>query len=89
MSFQSSWIESNYFKSLNKEDEARYKSKLTLSDGPMLPDPDTLDDWKNDVTLLPDVNWPEVYNYLINMNVSNYTDESLKAYKSLYTYNFF
>ena len=59
-----------------------YETKLTLSHGSMLPDSDTLDDWKNDVTLLPDVNWSEVYNYLIN-KPNNYTNESLKAYKSL------
>ena len=44
--------------------------------------------WKNNVALLPDVNWPDIYNYLIN-TPSKYTRESLKAYKFLKTYKFF
>ena len=55
----------------------------------MLPDPYTCSEgWKDDVSLMPDVNWPDVYNYLIN-TPSSFTNESLKAYKSLESYNFF
>lgn len=47
-----------------------------------------LKDWKNNVALLPDVNWSDIYNYLVNTS-SEYTQESVKAYKSLKAYEFF
>ena len=54
-----------------------------------LPDPYVLEkDWEDDVKLLPDLEWPDVYHYLIN-TPSEFTIESLKAYKSLKAYNFF
>ena len=81
--------DSQYYAALSKEDQKRYKSKLTLSDGHALPDPYTLQEgWKNEVTLMPDTTWPDVYNYLIN-TPSSFSGESLKAYKSLEAYNFF
>ena len=62
---------------------------LALTDGSVLPDPYSLDEgWQDDVGLLPDVGWPDIYNYVIN-TPSNFTKESLKAYKSLEAYNFF
>lgn len=79
---------SKYYSDLSEEDKICYKSKLTLSNGHTLPDPYTLqEEWKNDVTLMPDTTWPDVYNYLIN-TPSTFSTESLKAYKSLEAYNF-
>ena len=53
-----------------------------------LPDPMFLTDWKSNVALLPDVNCPDIYNYLVN-TPSKYTHESLKVYKLLKAYEFF
>ena len=77
-----------YYESLDKENKDQYDKKLTLADGQKLPDPLSLTEWGNDVTLLPDVNWPDIYNYLIN-SPSEYTYESMKAYKSLTAYEYF
>lgn len=82
------WLGSEYYESLLEDDQKHYKLKLTLAHGSMLPDPYTLSDWKDDVTLMPDVSWIDIQNYLIN-TPSSFTSESLKAYKSLDAYNFF
>ena len=47
-----------------------------------------LTDWKSNVALLPDVNCPDIYNYLVN-TPSKYTHESPKVYKLLKAYEFF
>ena len=36
------WIESEYYLNLESEDKKRYKEKLTLSNGELLPDPSVL-----------------------------------------------
>ena len=80
---------SNYFNSLSSNDQEGYVAKLTLSNGEILPDPFNLDQgWDDDVKLLPDISWPDIYNYLIN-SPSSFSKENLKAYKSLEAYNFF
>lgn len=84
----STWSESEYFKSLDTENQIQYQKKLKLSDGTQLPDPLSLNDWKSDVRLLPDIGWGDLNNYLIN-TPSVFTQQSLKAYKSLEAYNFF
>ena len=48
----------------------------------------SLKDCKNNVALLPDVNSPDIYNYLVN-TPSEYIHKSMKVYKSLKTYEFF
>ena len=54
-----------------------------------MPDPNTIvENWKDNVMLLPDITWADIYNYLIN-TPSLYTNENLKTYKSLEAYNFF
>ena len=37
---------------------------------------------------MPDVSWGDMYNYLVN-SLSEYTQDNLKAYKSLKAFNFF
>ena len=64
------------------------KKKLTLSSGMLLPDPHVLVNWKNDVSMMPDITWGDMYNYLIN-SPSNFTHDSIKAYKSLESYKFY
>ena len=72
-----------YFQSLGEVDKKDYLAKLTLSTGEQLPDPFILhSNWSDDVSLLPDITYPDIYHYLIS-------EESLKGYKSLESYNFF
>ena len=79
---------SSYFESLTNTDKADYNGKFTLSMGELLSDPFTIKNWKCDESLLPDIAWPNIYNYLIECpNV--FIKESFKAYKSLEGYNFF
>ena len=78
-----------YPSSLNSDDRKKYEQKLVTADGTVLPDPYTLvENWKDNMKLLPDITWADIYNYLIN-TPSLYTNENLKAYKSLEAYNFF
>ena len=80
---------SEYFESLSEEDKKGYLAKLTLSTGEQLPDPFILhSNWSDDVSLLPDITYPDIYHYLIEYS-SQFSKESLKAYKSLESYNFF
>ena len=54
-----------------------------------MPDPYTLvENWKDNEKLLPDITLTDIYNYVIN-TPSLYTNENLRAYKSLEAYNFF
>ena len=80
----------NYYNELlQKEDKAKYKRKLTLTNGKLLPDLYGIaENWKSDVKLMPDVSWGDMYNYLVN-SPSEYTHDNLKAYKSLEAFNFF
>ena len=77
---------SSYYESLDEESQLYYDRKLTTADGENLPDPMSLKDWKNNVDLLHDVNWPD--NYLVNAP-SEYAHESMKDFKSLKAYEFF
>ena len=78
----------SYFESLTNTDKVDYKRKLTLWIGELLSDPFTIKNWKCDEFLLPDISWLNIYNYLIEYP-SIFGKETLKAYKSLETYNFF
>ena len=78
-----------YSSNLNSDDRKKYEEKLMTADGTVLPDLYTLvENWKDIVKLLPGIMWANIYNYLIN-TPSLYTNENLKAYKLLETYNFF
>ena len=79
---------STYYESLDEESQLYYDKKLTTADGKKLPDPMSLKDWKNNVALLPDVNWPDIYNYPVN-TPSEYTHESMKGYRSSKAYKCF
>ena len=83
------WRSSSYFNELQKEHKAKYKRKLTLTNGQLLPDPyGIVENWKSDAKLIPDVSWGDMYNYLVN-SPSEYTHDNLKTYKSLEVFNFF
>lgn len=83
---------SNYASGLAPNCRVRYLQKLkTLGNidplnEEILSEFVTLDPKK--VTDLPDLQYPDIYNYLINTN-SAYTSEKLKAYKSLESYKYF
>ena len=80
---------SEYFEFLSEEDKKDYLAKLTLSTGEQLPDPFILhSNWPDHVSLLPDITYPDIYHFLIEYQ-SQFSKESLKAYKSLESYNFF
>ena len=54
---------SSYFNELQKEDKAKYKHKLTLTNGQLLPDQYGIDEnWKSNAKLMPDVSWGDKYN---------------------------
>ena len=54
----------------------------------MLPHPyGTVENWKNDVKLIPDVPWGDMYYYLVN-SLNEYTHGNLKAYKLPVAFNF-
>lgn len=78
-----------YYNSLSPSDKNSYSKKLTLVSGIRLTDPFAIPpcQWVNDETKWPRIQWPEIYNYLID-TPSVYTREKLKAYKSLDAYNF-
>ena len=68
----------------------RYVQKLTengLKHDPYLL-PDSLFTLCQDSEHVPDLQYPDIYNYLINSK-SGYTAQSMKAYKSLSSYQYF
>ena len=78
-----------YSSGLNSNDRKKYEEKLVTTDSTVLPDLFTIvENWKDNVKLLPDITWTDIYNYLIN-TPSLYMNENLKGYKSLEAYNFF
>ena len=80
---------SQYFLSLSENDQKASVKKLTVDTDKILPDPFAVTTgWINDVTLLPDVAYPDIYSYLI-VTPSECTKDRLKAYKSLEAYNLF
>ena len=61
------WRSSSCLNELQKEGKAKYKCKLNLSNGQLLPDPyGTVENWKSSAKLMPDVSWGDMYNYLVN-----------------------
>ena len=80
---------SDYVRQLDYEARKRYCSKLEI-DGGKFPDPYSIqeDQWIDDAEKWPDLEYGDIYNYLIDMP-GPYTKENLKAYKSLEAYNFF
>ena len=62
------WRSSSYCNELQEEDKAKYKLKLTLTNGQLLPDPyGIVENWKSVTKLMPDVSWGDMYNYKIQV----------------------
>ena len=74
----------------DQEHKQRYIAKVTLVGIEL--DPylisDNLFQAHEDWLYIPDVQYPDIYNYLINSK-SGYTSQALKAYKSLDGYKYF
>ena len=67
------WRSSSYFNELQKEDKAKYKHKLTLTNRQLLPDLyGIVKNMKSNVKLMSDVSWGDMFNYLVN-SPSEYT----------------
>ena len=82
---------SNYFKNLSKAAKRRYEEKLNdirleniEKSDPFL----TSDEWIDDVRKWPEVDFGQIYVYLID-SPGPYTRESMKAYRSLDAYQQF
>ena len=75
-------------RSLDREAEKRYLNTLPLIDMDVCPYMIPEDCWKNDPTCWPLLEWPEVYNYLLD-TPGVFTKESMKNRKSLEAYNQF
>ena len=71
----------NYTSTLDNVSLKRYREKLTVN-GMSIQDPYSLTNWKSKLTLLPNIEYGDIYNYLIN-SPGIYTKESMRAYKSL------
>ena len=81
---------SNYYSQIDVAVQSCYNAKLALLGGiqdPYLhptPTSDSIVEWQH----WPEVEYADIYNYLV-ATPSAYTQDQLKAYKSLDAYNFF
>lgn len=82
-------MSSNYLSSLDYSTRTRYLEKLKIN-GETLPDPYSIteDQWLDDVSKWPTLEFGDLYTYLID-SVGNFTKDKLRAYKSLEAYNYF
>jgi len=80
---------SDYLSSVDYLTQKRYSEKLQI-EGVSMPDPYELGDevWSDDMSLWPDLQYGDIYNYLIESK-GQYTATSLKAFKSLEAFNYF
>ncbi|KAL3843252.1 hypothetical protein ACJMK2_021194 [Sinanodonta woodiana] len=76
-----------YVDTLAPISKARYIDKIRLIDNK---DPYEIAkaEWSTDVNKCPDIQYPDIVNYLVNTQ-SAYTLSDMKAYKSLESYNYF
>ena len=79
---------SAYYNDLEEKAKSRYREKLEKLGGMTDPYLNWQSEASIDWQLWPDVEYPDIFNYLIE-SPSVYTGESLKAYRSLDAYNYF
>ena len=73
--------ETDFFKQLDARGKRRYHEKLEVLGLCSDPYATTSENWESDPDSWPNVEFPDILNYLIN-SPSPHTKESLKAYKS-------
>uniref|UniRef100_A0A1X7VKI9 SWIM-type domain-containing protein n=1 Tax=Amphimedon queenslandica TaxID=400682 RepID=A0A1X7VKI9_AMPQE len=79
------------FEKLPKAEKERYKQKIEMFMGREFEkkmDPYEIDEWEDDISLWPPVEYGCIWTYLID-SPREYTKDSLKAYKSLAAYNYY
>ena len=78
---------STYYRELDDEAKVRYREKLAIlghvDDPYIIARQSAVSDWQQ----WPEVEYPDIFNYLVT-TPSLYTQDQLKAYKSLDAYNF-
>lgn len=79
---------SDFFKQLDEAGKHRYKVKLNLIGAKEDPYLIQRGDWSGNKDLLPDVEFPDIYIYLIN-SPSPFTKNELRAYKATETWAYF
>ena len=80
--------ESDFFKQLDARGKRRYDEKLEILGLCSDPYATTSEDWESDPDCWPNVEFPDILNYLID-SPSPHTKESLKAYKSTEAWAYF
>ena len=75
------------YQELSKEAKHRYNEKLDMLHLKADPYTFSYEEWSSDISLWPEVEYPDIYDYLIN-TPSPYTKDELKAYKSLEGYKY-
>lgn len=82
----------SYYSSLPNPEKKRYEKKVELISKEKYSnsvDPyEISDDWIDDISLWPPVEYGDIHNYLIE-TPGPYTREKLRAYKSLDAYNYY
>lgn len=76
---------SEYYKSLSGDVSQRYLQKINICEGI---DPYTLKGQITNAKDYPEVEYNDLYNYLV-YTTSFYTQDEMRAYKSLLSYKFF
>ena len=76
------------YQDLDGEAKIRYLRKLELCGLNVCPYQLPADAWKNEPTQWPNLEWPEIYDYLVN-TPGIYTREAMKNRKSLEAHNQF
>ena len=85
-------MNNSYYSSLPNPEKKRYEKEVELISKKKYSnslDPyEISDDWIDDISLWPPVEYGDIHNYLIE-TPGPYTREKLRAYKSLDAYNYY
>ena len=70
------------------ENEKAIMAELLTTDEGVLPDPASILNWSKNLSLFPEVTFPDICNYLLGKS-DEYSTETLKSFKSLTGYRLF